>query len=664
MKAREQTAQRFVHTAALFVHTCVCPPSYESDHPSNAGLVQKMVPAIMNLKPRFQAALSGGDEDTVRAYCRIFTEMGESYMSLLMDQQDLNQALLVQVVLECAAVPDQDSACITMNFWYRFINCLENIHDLRFRQMKVDYFQPMLVELIDVCCALMQFPEEINDGLEENEMDELKKNRAFVADTIEVSRGGGGGGLGATGEEQQARGDWLETTGPKRPARNNRLIARCSKGVSQRPARTQCPTQHSLRSRSHSPPQDCCRLLGPDVILVQIGTRIQKVVTAQSTLPPPQQRALWQPLESCLFAVKSISKFIPRDEEKMMPHVMNLIQQYSTDTALHHSFRITTNSLIGGYAGWLKTHPTYLEPFFAFVLFGFNSPLTSESSALAIKHLCESCDAQMGNPVLNLYEQVVSSATVDLRDELYVLEGLCHIMSKQDYDVAAGTLGRVMQVSKPHAHVNKRGGGAIIRRRASAASEQVRENVPEKSSSTTRGARSCIVAHTPPPPLAHRSAPRVGPGEPRGRQQARRRAAGPPVRAGVEAEEQRSQAEHPVQPRRLARHAVLAVLRADRAALRERGAVRREVVPRLQAGIEGGKARVRAALKLPAAAARGRVRALLQEQLPLLRVHLHHRVRRQGGLGGKALRRHHRAFQVRLQAVHVDRGLHQQPGRE
>jgi transportin-3 len=356
--------------------------SYESDHPKNLGLVQQMIPAIMSLQPRFQAALSSGDDDAIRAYCRIFTEMGESYMSLLMDPQDLNQIALVKLVLQCAAIADKEVACITMNFWYRFVYCLENIPDMRFRQVKVDYFQPLLIELIDICCALMEFPEEVNGGVDANTMDELLKNRSYVADTIE----------------------------------------------------------------------DCCRLLGEAAILVQIGTRIQKVVTAQQALPPPQVAALWHPIESCLFATKSIAKFIPKSEETMMPHVMSLVQhQYAASTSLHFLFRNTINGLIGHYAAWLKAHPAFLEPFFAFVLFGFNSPLTSESSATAVKLLCESCGVLMSDPVMRLYEQVVSApGSVELRDELLILEGLCQVISRQDFDVAGSTLSRVMQPIGSH----------------------------------------------------------------------------------------------------------------------------------------------------------------------------------------------------------------------
>ena len=83
---------------------------YPSDHHANIGLVHKLVPLIMALGQKedspFQKAVREEDEDAMRDYCRIFTEMGESYMSLIMHHEDLNQVALVELVLACSAIPD------------------------------------------------------------------------------------------------------------------------------------------------------------------------------------------------------------------------------------------------------------------------------------------------------------------------------------------------------------------------------------------------------------------------------------------------------------------------------------------------------------------------------------------------------------------------------
>ena len=85
---------------------------HPSDPRENTGLVQRMIPLAMLLgRPSddgpFRKALRDDDEDATRGYCRIFTEMGESYMSLIMSHEDLDQAKLVDLVLDCSAIPDR-----------------------------------------------------------------------------------------------------------------------------------------------------------------------------------------------------------------------------------------------------------------------------------------------------------------------------------------------------------------------------------------------------------------------------------------------------------------------------------------------------------------------------------------------------------------------------
>ena len=102
---------------------------YPSDSEHNTGLVQKMIPLAMALAQQpistpvssslykqqtistttmspFQKTVQTHDEDGMRAFCRIFTEMGESYMSLIMHHEDLNQVALVELVLNCSSLPD------------------------------------------------------------------------------------------------------------------------------------------------------------------------------------------------------------------------------------------------------------------------------------------------------------------------------------------------------------------------------------------------------------------------------------------------------------------------------------------------------------------------------------------------------------------------------
>jgi transportin-3 len=59
------------------------------------------------LQSPFQKAILEEDEDGMRGYCRIFTEMGESYLSLILSHENMNQEALVELVLRCSNIPDK-----------------------------------------------------------------------------------------------------------------------------------------------------------------------------------------------------------------------------------------------------------------------------------------------------------------------------------------------------------------------------------------------------------------------------------------------------------------------------------------------------------------------------------------------------------------------------
>jgi transportin-3 len=156
---------------------------YPSHHDANQGLVQKMIPLLSNLP--LDQALHSEDEDVLRAYCRIVTEMGESYMSLILSSQHAQASQLVEWVLRCSGIPETEIASITLHFWYRMVLDLETIEPYDFRQDLVDRYTPYLLNLIDVCTSsLMTYPLNFEE-LSEDRVDDLHRDRFYVAETIE-----------------------------------------------------------------------------------------------------------------------------------------------------------------------------------------------------------------------------------------------------------------------------------------------------------------------------------------------------------------------------------------------------------------------------------------------------------------------------------------------
>jgi transportin-3 len=188
--------------------------------------------------------------------------------------------------------------------------------------------------------------------------------------------------------------------------------------------------------------EDCCRLLGGDIVLQKVGEKLQEEIQRLSSLPQQEQRLLqWHRIESCLLAIKSASRYIPSDEGQVLPFVMNLVPDLPTSVTY---LRSTANHVVAGYASWLASHPDTLRPILPFLAQGLSEPKCASSAALAIKNLCQNCTSSisLGDNVLQLYDGILNAqqqhnnSVLDIKDELEVLEGVCIAVSRQLNDMA------------------------------------------------------------------------------------------------------------------------------------------------------------------------------------------------------------------------------------
>ena len=186
--------------------------------------------------------------------------------------------------------------------------------------------------------------------------------------------------------------------------------------------------------------EDCCRLLGGHAVLLNLGKRLKEECHKVSSLSPQQQLSEWHGIESCLYAMQSVSRYIGDDEDKILPFIMDLIPRLPPDVP---QMRCTANLTVGKYALWLDSHTAHLQPLMPYLAQGLSVPRCASSAAIAIKELCESCNKHLslGDPVLDLYDGIIAaqqqSMLLDLRDELEVLEGACKAISRQLMDQAA-----------------------------------------------------------------------------------------------------------------------------------------------------------------------------------------------------------------------------------
>ena len=346
---------------------------YPSHHEANGGLVQKMIPLLSKLP--LDQALQSSDEDVLRAYCRIVTEMGESYMSLILSSEHAQASQLVDWVIRCSGIPETEISSITLHFWYRMVLDLENIEPYDFRQDLVDRYTPHLLRLIDVCTSsLMTYPKDIAD-LSEDRVDDLHRYRFYVAETIE----------------------------------------------------------------------DCCRLMGGQVVLQRVGTLLRDECRRVDGLQPME----WQRIESCLTCIQCLHRFIPSDEAEFLPFCFELIPRLPPNVT---PLRSAASKAIGKYASWLAAHPQLLQPLLPYLAQGLSVVTCAAPAAVAIKELCECSNQQMsmGEPVLQLYNEITANpGKLELKDELQVLEGVCRAVSRQLQDTCENGSSFVLRIVQP-----------------------------------------------------------------------------------------------------------------------------------------------------------------------------------------------------------------------
>merc|ERR1712232_630041 len=310
---------------------------------------------------------------------------------LIMGPQEMNQDRLVQLVLQCSAIRNNEIATITLNFWYRFVSSLEKLEPMEFRQHQIDYYTSCLSNLLGICTVLMKYPAHVAE-LQADFLDDIARDRFYISETVE----------------------------------------------------------------------DCCRLLGGDIVLHHLGARLKEEYELFTQKQTAQCIAeSWQGCEGCLVAIRSISRYILHDEKVYLPFVMELISRKLLPQDI--SFvRITCTSIVGYYADWLDHHPNYLPCLVTYLAEGLGMPHSAKASALALKQLCQSCSRQpLADPMLQLYETIVAAYNeqqqnntnnikTDLNIELEVLEGLCIAVSRHLRSVSVDERNApVMRIIQP-----------------------------------------------------------------------------------------------------------------------------------------------------------------------------------------------------------------------
>eukprot|EP00928_Gymnodinium_smaydae_P009867 TRINITY_DN13693_c0_g1_i1.p1 TRINITY_DN13693_c0_g1~~TRINITY_DN13693_c0_g1_i1.p1 ORF type:complete len:950 (+),score=239.04 TRINITY_DN13693_c0_g1_i1:119-2968(+) len=121
-------------------------------------VIQLVLSLLGGLHSKFDTlvARASENENSLLQICRIFVETGECLVPLIMEKSQIPEVLaILQVILRCTNLPNQEISSIPLDFWHRLANevCRHPETDV-----KIDQFQSIYVELLTVVINRCEVP--------------------------------------------------------------------------------------------------------------------------------------------------------------------------------------------------------------------------------------------------------------------------------------------------------------------------------------------------------------------------------------------------------------------------------------------------------------------------------------------------------------------------
>lgn len=147
----EHNAPIALHDAATDCVTSLLARLEREDEPS---LERSMYEALLRLEEPYQLAVNEEDMEKCLNYCRVFTELGESFLLRMVtcpENEPHFTLPILELVLLCCSHPDYDLPDITFNLWYRLSEELYTRNEDWLIQMFKPYVEKLILCLSRHC---------------------------------------------------------------------------------------------------------------------------------------------------------------------------------------------------------------------------------------------------------------------------------------------------------------------------------------------------------------------------------------------------------------------------------------------------------------------------------------------------------------------------------
>ncbi|XP_077999883.1 transportin-3-like [Glandiceps talaboti] len=167
-----------LHEAAT---DCICSALYVAEDLSrHFQLAQALYQGVLLLPEPYHMSVAEEDIDKSINFCRIFTELAESFLEVMikMPGQGLGSLASLDLLLTCVGHHQYEVAEITFNFWYRLSEQLYKDDNMENNEM----FRPYIQRLITALCIHCQMDPD-HEGIPD-EKDDFGDFRLRVSELI------------------------------------------------------------------------------------------------------------------------------------------------------------------------------------------------------------------------------------------------------------------------------------------------------------------------------------------------------------------------------------------------------------------------------------------------------------------------------------------------
>ncbi|XP_030197001.1 transportin-3 isoform X1 [Gadus morhua] len=185
---RDETSTN-LHEAAS---DCVCSALYAIESvDTNVALAMQLFQGVLTLETAYHMAVAREDLDKVLNYCRIFTELCETFLETTVRSpgQGMGDLRTLELLLICAGHPQYEVVEISFNFWYRLGEHLYKTNEPALHAIFRPYIQRLLHSLARHCQLDSDhegIPEDTDDfGEFRMRVSDLVKDVIFLVGSME-----------------------------------------------------------------------------------------------------------------------------------------------------------------------------------------------------------------------------------------------------------------------------------------------------------------------------------------------------------------------------------------------------------------------------------------------------------------------------------------------